>query len=177
MYSNDDCVLYVCAHCLVVAHRLSFKILRRHDLAEDAVRDALLKAILYAKSFDRTRNPCPWFLTIVRRISIDRLLQRQAEKEMTNFNMNTVMLREPEEQEDDSSYDLFYDDVLECIRSLSDRDQQMIHFRFMELLEWTEVAERLGIRKEAAKVAFGRAKIKIRDCIERKGSHNDATNR
>src|SRR5689334_24052451 len=54
-----------------LVYAVSYRVLGRHDLAEDAVQQTFVRAWQAAERYDTTRDPASWLATIARRVAID----------------------------------------------------------------------------------------------------------
>src|SRR5262249_54410684 len=52
-------------------YAVAYRVLGRHDLAEEATQQAFVRAWQGAERFDVDRDPAPWLATIARRTAID----------------------------------------------------------------------------------------------------------
>ncbi|HEY7137557.1 MAG TPA: RNA polymerase sigma factor [Acidimicrobiia bacterium] len=54
-----------------LVYAVAYRVLGRHDLAEDAVQQTFVRAWQAAERYDTTRDPASWLATIARRVAID----------------------------------------------------------------------------------------------------------
>src|SRR5690242_356959 len=64
------------------AYRIAYAVLRSHHDAEDAVQEAFVRVLRYARRLEAVENPKTWLARIVWRVAVDRSGQRQRRREV-----------------------------------------------------------------------------------------------
>lgn len=155
--SFDDVVLPY----LGAAHRLARWLLRNQHDAEDAVQDALLRALIYFRTF-AGGNGRAWFLSIVRNTCylrrsryepavIDAFEEERHTVHQGQPNPETLMLRADDAARIDGA-----------IAALPLRAREVIVLREFEGLSYQEVAEVLDIPAGTVMSTLSRARRALR---------------
>jgi len=126
--------------------------------AEDVTSDVFERALRYRDSYDRERGePVAWLMGIARRCISEALVQRHNPMPPP---------REVESEEIDES--AIRRLVLRgAVRSLDERDQELIALRYGADLTARQIAEVLGQRTNSVEVALHRALVRLRTELER----------
>jgi RNA polymerase sigma-70 factor (ECF subfamily) len=124
--------------------------------AEDATSDTFEHALRYRSTFDPRRGtPAAWLVGIARRAVDDILAHRLTTLEH---------LPEQEAHEHDPTLRL---DLAHAVAQLDDRDRELVALRYGADLTARQIAELLGLRKNAVEVALHRALGRLRSELER----------
>ena len=130
------------------------RILRRRDLAENAVHDAWIK-VRSAKRFDGPSFR-PWFVTIVRHAAFE--VARRAGKVATQYR--PTFENAPQEQA--LLRDELAAEVMRAVEALPERDREMVMLRRFEDATIDDIAARFGLSQAATRCRIHRAYEKLR---------------
>jgi RNA polymerase sigma-70 factor, ECF subfamily len=126
--------------------------------AEDVTSDVFERAIRYRRSYDQSKGePVAWLLGIARRCvdaSLNARPRDQAELEEVAGETSI---------EDDSLRRLT---MVAALRQLSERDQELIAFRYGAELTAAQIGEVLEMQTNAVEVALHRALSRLRGVLE-----------
>jgi RNA polymerase sigma factor (sigma-70 family) len=120
------------------------KVLRSHELAEEATQQTFVKAWRAAAGFDPSRDLGPWLATIARRTAID-LYRRESRRaasrldEMSPAHPGVVELPYDIER----SFEVW--GIRQAITELPAEEAKVVRLQHLEGLTQTEIAERLGV--------------------------------
>jgi RNA polymerase sigma-70 factor, ECF subfamily len=120
------------------AHRAAYLVVHDSAAAEDIAQEAFLAAIRSLDRFDRRRPFGPWLNRIVVNRAIDWARARSLRGETVSDPTAQAMAPEP-------SSDVYSDEVVTALRTLSPEQRALIVLRY--LLEYTpgEIAHTLGL--------------------------------
>ena len=145
---------------------VAMRIVRRREVAEDALHDAFVRVWWHAERFDPTRGPAiGWMITIVRNSAINLLRKTGRETPL-------------ESGDDDESVDLL-DRLAEvpgippidriglarCLGELDHVQRQCVVMAFAEGWSHEELAERLGHPLGTIKSWIRRSLLRLRECL------------
>jgi RNA polymerase sigma-70 factor (ECF subfamily) len=136
----------------VVAHR----VLRRHDLAEEATQQTFVRAWQAAGDLDVDRDPAPWLATIAKHAAIDihRREARRAARSLDDVaeNDRAVVTLPPDIATLDSVWQ-----VRRAIESLPSEEAEVVRLQHLEGMTHTEIADKLDIAVGTVKSRSHRA--------------------
>lgn len=138
------------------AYRYAVSLLHNYAEAEDLVQD-LYERLWRRRLLIRMVGFRQMVMSATRNMAIDRLRERQrrqvseVEAEPLTHMGNMVELA------DSAAI------VRELIRSLPEREREVIHLRDVEQMAYEDIAQMLGCAPSAARVAHSRARQKIKD--------------
>ncbi len=136
-------------------YKVAFYILETQDEAEDAVQELYLKLWKNRDALDGIRNPKAYAMTLLRNICFDRIRQ------VSRFDRADV----PEPSYDpDSVLDSRerLEKVLAAVKSLPDRQREILILRTVEGLDYDEIAARTGTDYLTMRVLLSRARKKLK---------------
>ena len=147
------------------ARRLARWLLRDPDEAEDALQDALLRALRYFDTFT-SGNGRAWFLTIVRNTCHTRRARRPAEADLFDETRHTASVPplDPESlllRQDAGAVVGF------ALDALSERSRTLLVRREIEGLSYQELSEALNIPKGTVMSGLSRARDAFRVAAQR----------
>ncbi len=172
--------------------RYSLMRLRNRELAENAVQETFLAALTARRSFSGRSTERTWMVGILKHKVIDHYRKTFREKSISEIQTD-------EEQTVDSFYDAagnpgkfpkdwmpdpqallhskeFWDTFRECLSKLPERTAAAFSMRELDDLDTPEICKELGINPTNLWVILHRARLQLRECLERnwfekKGSH------
>ena len=142
-------------------YRVAFYILEDEAEAEDAVQELFLKLWSGRDALDGIRNPKGYGIRVLRNLCLDRI--RRSRKMET-----PAVLPEPEwpgRQDEAMDEKERLAKVLDAIKSLPDRQREVLTLRTLDGLSYEEIAERTGMNQLTLRVLLSQARRKIRNVI------------
>lgn len=166
---SEDAIAEVEARYARLALSTAKNILSSREDAEECVSDAL--GVLWEKI--PPENPDPllaYFLRVVRNISLNRRREKNAKKRADGENLPIDELADViafDDREEDSA--LIRDALNGFLASLDKKDRNLFLRRFWFEDDMKEIAEKLGISENNARVRLTRLKAKLRKHLEKEG--------
>jgi len=139
-------------------YRIAFYILESQDEAEDAVQDVYLRLWRDREKLDGIQNPKAYSIRILRNLCLDRL--RAAQKLTFPEEMPEIPSSRLQDDELDEKQRL--DKVLEAIRTLPDRQREIMMLRIVEGLSYEEISQRTSQNYLTLRVLLSRARAKLK---------------
>ncbi len=142
-------------------YKVAFYILETQDEAEDAVQELYLKLWKNRDALDGIRNPKAYCITLLRNRCLDRLRQRR-------LVARPETLPEPEcpgSQDEQIDVRERLDKVLAAIKSLPDRQREVLTLRTLDGLSYEEIARRTGTNYLTLRVLLSQARSKLKKLI------------
>ena len=142
-------------------YRVAFYILEDEAEAEDAVQELFLKLWSGRDALDGIRNPKGYGIRVLRNLCLDRI--RRSRKMET-----PAVLPEPEwpgRQDEAVDEKARLAKVLDAIKSLPDRQREVLTLRTLDGLSYEEIAERTGMNQLTLRVLLSQARRKLRNVI------------
>lgn len=144
--------------------RLAYLILGDPADADDIAQETFLRAYRSLGSFDLTRAPRPWLLSIAANLARNRL--RSVGRYLAALQRAWVADPSPQRptpvvESDDSAR------LWQAVRRLSANDQELIYLRFFSALSESETAQALQVAPGTVKSRTHRALERLRVVIER----------
>ena len=142
-------------------YRIAFYMLESRSEAEDAVQEVYLKLWDTRDALDGIRSPRAYSVTLLKNLCLDRL--RRASR--LTF---PEQLPEPEKthlQDDEMDARMRLEKVLDAVKSLPDRQREILILRTVEGLSYEEIAHRTGMNYLTLRVLLSRARSTIKSKI------------
>ena len=142
-------------------YRVAFYILEDETEAEDAVQELFLKLWSGRDALDGIRNPKGYGIRVLRNLCLDRI--RRSRKMET-----PAVLPEPEwpgRQDEAVDEKERLAKVLDAIKSLPDRQREVLTLRTLDGLSYEEIAERTGMNQLTLRVLLSQARRKLKNVI------------
>ena len=142
-------------------YRVAFYILEDEAESEDAVQELFLKLWSGRDALDGIRNPKGYGIRVLRNLCLDRI--RRSRKMET-----PAVLPEPEwpgRQDEAVDEKERLAKVLDAIKSLPDRQREVLTLRTLDGLSYEEIAERTGMNQLTLRVLLSQARRKLRNVI------------
>ena len=134
-------------------YRIAFYMLESRSEAEDAVQEVYLKLWDTRDALDGIRSPRAYSVTLLKNLCLDRI--RRASH-----------LTFPEQLPDDEmDARMRLEKVLEAVKSLPDRQREILILRTVEGLSYEEIAQRTGMNYLTLRVLLSRARSTIKSKI------------
>ncbi|HEX8375795.1 MAG TPA: sigma-70 family RNA polymerase sigma factor [Geminicoccaceae bacterium] len=147
---------------------VALRLLRRHDLAEEALHDAYLKVWRRAGSYSPERGPAlAWLTTITRRAALDRL--RRQRREISLEDAPEVQELEAPGDEPLARIAASADGaaLLGCLEKLGSEQRNCILLAYRDGYSHDELARLLGRPLGTVKSWVRRSLIRLKQCLER----------
>ena len=142
-------------------YRVAFYILEDAAEAEDAVQELFLKLWSGRDTLDGIRSPKGYGLQVLRNLCLDRI--RRSRKMET-----PAVLPEPEwpgRQDEAVDEKQRLAKVLDAIKSLPDRQREVLTLRTLDGLSYEEISRRTGINQLTLRVLLSHARRKLKNII------------
>ena len=142
-------------------YRVAFYILEDAAEAEDAVQELFLKLWSGRDALDGIRSPKGYGLQVLRNLCLDRI--RRSRKMET-----PAVLPEPEwpgRQDEAVDEKQRLAKVLDAIKSLPDRQREVLTLRTLDGLSYEEISRRTGISQLTLRVLLSQARRKLKNII------------
>ena len=142
-------------------YRVAFYILEDEAEAEDAVQELFLKLWSGRDALDGIRNPKGYGLRVLRNLCLDRI--RRSRKMET-----PEALPEPEwpgRQDEAVDQKERLAKVLAAVKSLPDRQREVLTLRTLDGLSYEEIAERTGMNQLTLRVLLSQTRRKLKNVI------------
>ncbi|MCR4909739.1 MAG: sigma-70 family RNA polymerase sigma factor [Bacteroidales bacterium] len=138
-------------------YKVAFYILESEEEARDAVQDAFVKLWNDRDTLGDVNSPKAYAIRLVKNLCIDRIRRQRLE-----FPEKLPERVSPEGQDDEIDQKERLNMVMEAIKSLPDRQREILWLRTVENLSYDEISERLGMTPLTLRVLLSRARSKIK---------------
>lgn len=143
-----------------LVYAVAFRVLGRHDLAEDAVQQTFVRAWQAADRLDASRDPAAWLATISKRVAID-IYRSAARRSATSLSElasedGTVMSISPDLDAVDDAWH-----VRRAIDALAPEEATIVRLHHLDGMTHTQIARTLGISLGTVKSRSHRAHRKL----------------
>ena len=142
-------------------YKVAFYILETQDDAEDAVQELYLKLWRNRDALDAVRNPRAYAVTLLRNICLDRIRQasRMVEAEPQEGSFGVF---DPDRAMDERER---LQKVLAALKSLPDKQRDILILRTVEGLDYNEIAAITGTDNLTLRVLLSKARKKLKETI------------
>ena len=136
------------------------------EAAEDAVQEALLRALRAMPRFNGNYLVGPWLHRILTNVCSDEgnRMRREGEK-VERFASNDYALKPPPSTEAELGFDIDDTEVLGAIDNLSEQYREALTLRFVDELSYEEVAKAAGVSEDNARARVSRARNAVRAAL------------
>lgn len=137
-----------------------------YSLVDDVVQETFLVVSAKAGQFQRGSNFRAWAWTIAR-YKVLQTLQKvpKAEQRLSDEVIESLCATEASEEwpaEDQLRQ------LAECVRELAPKARQAVELRYQQAHKPPEIARLMGWTVDAVHVALSRARVALRDCVQRR---------
>ena len=129
--------------------------------AEDAVQELFLRLWRGKDALDGIRSPKGYAIRVLRNLCLDRI--RQSRKMLPAEDLPEAA--QPARQDDAVDERERLAKVLDAIKSLPERQREVLTLRTLDGLSYEEIAERTGMNQLTLRVVLSQARRKIRNVI------------
>lgn len=151
----------------------ALRILRKDELAEEAVQDAFVSIWNAAGSYQaHLSSPMTWMATIARNKALDirRRVQASAESDSIEFDSEMADVLPDSAAGPQERMEMSRDaqGLAECMDTLAGRQRQAIGMAFLHEMSHSEVAAQLSLPIGTVKTWIRRGLDRLRDCITKR---------
>ena len=137
------------------------------EAAEDAVQEALVRALRAMPRFNGNYLVGPWLHRILSNVCSDEGNRLRRENEKTErFASNDKALKPPATTESELGLDLDDAALMDAVDNLSEQYREALMLRFVEELSYEEVAAKAGVSPENARARVSRARNAVRAALK-----------
>ena len=140
-------------------YRIAFYILEDRAAAEDAVQEAFLRLWDSRESLDEVLSPRAYCATMVKNICLDRIRRAQ------RLEFPEQLPEVPQHPQDDIDNKQRLAKALDAIKSLPDRQREVLLLRTVEGLSYEEISERTGLGATSLRVILSRARTTLKSKV------------
>ncbi len=158
-----------------------------NEIAEDIVQETFLSALSSAKNFKGNSKERTWLISIAKRRIIDyyRKEARNKERNLSSYNLpfyeegdnkgHWLENRAPKNWEPDSEINLdqFHQILHMCLSLLNPKQRLVFMMKIMDECSNEEVCAEVQISMPNLWTIMHRARLQIRECVEKKGYKNE----
>jgi len=144
---------------------VAMRILRRRDLAEEAVHDCILQVWRKAATFDAARGQArAWLYTVLRNRALNIL---RGERKDGGANEDDLLALESDEETPEACVTRLSDEkaLRRCLERLEPARRGMIVLAYAQGLTHGEVAGRLGLPLGTVKSTIRRSLAALKECM------------
>ncbi len=148
--------------------RVVVAMLRDARATEDLVQQAFVNAYFALERFDRGKDFGVWVKAIARNLVREDLRKRSREQRRVNLyweQLQTDLADEPRRERQEAQ---MADALKKCREELPEHTAAVVALRYEEVMDYELIASRLGRTEEAVKQLLYRARLLLRDCIEKR---------
>ncbi len=145
-------------------YRYALRIVGNEMLAEDVVQEVLVKVWKRESEVGELENSEAWCMTVTRNLALDKL--RRAKPTADIDNVLSVSSDDLTPEQATISGDMM-SIIHNAIASLPTSQNQVIHLREIEGYSYKEIASITGMSEEQVKVYLHRARIALRNKLEK----------
>ena len=144
-------------------HRFAYKLTSDRDSANDLVQDCVLQALDNQEKFTYSKNLKGWMYTLMRNIFVNNY--RRTVREMNIMDDNYSINQQYQIEDEDADRFEFTYDMKHLYRVIHSIPEEMkVPFQmFVAGFKYREIAEKLGISENSAKVQMNGAIRMIRE--------------
>lgn len=159
-----------------LVYRLSLRMLRSQDEAQDACQEVFLRIHRSFDTYDATRPLAPWVGRITYNVCLRRLTRVSRKKSLTTDPVEIAQTADAENPGPDvqAAGKEAHELLEEALLKLSAQDQALVDLRYREGLSDAEVAEATGMPVGTVKTRLHRARGKLRKMLSRVFKGGDA---
>ncbi len=137
------------------------------EAAEDAVQEALVRALRAMPRFNGNYRVGPWLHRILSNVCSDEgNRQRRAHEKTERWASNDRALTPPPTTEAELGLDIDDSELLDAIDGLSEQYREALMLRFVDELSYEEVARVSGVSEDNARARVSRARNAVRAALK-----------
>ena len=137
------------------------------EAAEDAVQEALVRALRAMPRFNGNYLVGPWLHRILSNVCSDEGNRQRREGEKTErYASDSRALNPPPTLEDQLGLDIDDSELADAVDNLSEQYREALMLRFVEELSYEEVAAAAGVSEQNARARVSRARNAVRAALK-----------
>ncbi len=137
------------------------------EAAEDAVQEALVRALRAMPRFNGNYRVGPWLHRILSNVCSDEgNRQRRANEKTERWASNDRALNPPPDTEAELGLDIDDTELMDAVDGLSEQYREALMLRFVDELSYEEVARVSGVSEENARARVSRARNAVRAALK-----------
>lgn len=141
--------------------------------AEDATVEIFIKVRQKIGSFDSSRPFRAWLFKVASNHCWDMLRRRRAQRELETAAMESRPLADPDPDQLERLQAQFAgEEVRKGLAKLPDRSRMALVLRYYAEMNYREIAEEIGVRRQLVGVLLLRARRQLREALEGPGRQN-----
>jgi RNA polymerase sigma-70 factor, ECF subfamily len=171
--SEQLAVLWTKAQPFVAAYITS--LVSDFHRAEDVLQQVAVILVRKFDQYDPAQPFLPWALGIARRELLKQ--QRQLARDRHVFSPDFAEQLGTVYEKMAGEFDGYRQTLAECLKELDGRTRRALDLRYADDLRPAAVAERMQLTAGAARVLLHRARVTLRECIQRRSNMASLANR
>ncbi len=152
-------------HSLI--YRISYNILENNDDANDVSQEVFIKLWEQRNNLENVRNDEAFVVTMTKNVSID-LLRNNRRKATSVIENKDMVCEHREEERIDARNEL--SNLMKCITTLPQTQQEAIKLRHFADMSITEIAETTGQTEVNIRQLLSRARRTMKEKLNRNGN-------
>lgn len=155
--------------CAPMMFGLLLGMLKRRDMAEDALQDCYVKVWQKARTYDAEKgSPLNWLMTVARYHALDHLRQKRPEVEITGEREAQHLLMDDDSQsaEDSATEREGLEQLEHCLDKLRREERQSLLLAYYEGYTHEQLSHHLGHPLGTVKSWVRRGLRTLRACLE-----------
>ncbi len=172
---NDEAFANLVNHCDRSIYRMTLRMTRNHEDAEDARQEALLKAYVNLDRFQGRSRFSTWLMRIAMNEALMNLRKRNTRQvsldeavESNDPKITAMQIPDPgEHPERLYARREMLETLTEAIESLQPQSRDVFVLREVEQFSTVETAKLLGVSPNAVKIRLRRARLELQDRLSK----------
>lgn len=157
-----------------ILYRKALSILKKEDLAEDAVQDTMVRVIYHLdKIREIPKREIPFYLVAITQTTcIDRYRKIQKEKQACVMGYEDDWSKNLSDQKNPEKVFIHTDQIKllnRCLKELPQREIDLLYYCYTMELSGKEIARLMGMTENAVRMALTRARRKVLLAYRKKG--------
>jgi RNA polymerase sigma-70 factor (ECF subfamily) len=148
--------------CLGALHRFALSLTKNEDRANDLVQDCVERCLRKQHLFDG-RNLRSWMFTVCRRVFVNQIRRDKSRGISVDLDDAPSLFLSAGADQD---IQLFYQDVVDNVERLPERDRDLLSLVALRGLKYEEIADELDLPVGTVRSRLSRARAKLRDSLE-----------
>jgi len=158
-------------HYAAAVYRFCRRVLRTREDAEDATMEIFLKLRDKLGQYDPERPFTAWLYRVSANHCWDSLRRRRVRQDLETEDSDSLPLEHPDpSQLEQLIAQRSGDQVRKALAKLPERARMALVLRYYADMEYSEIAEALGVRRTFVGVVLLRARHHLRDALQRAGA-------
>ena len=141
--------------------------------ADDLVQETLLVAMQKAETFDTSREIRPWLVGILRNLA-RRAWRRAMQEDKLKYDGLAEFMDQISEEPSEIFSDEARNRLEQCLDRLQERARKILNLRYTVGMRSHEIGSVVGSTGAAVRVALGRIRQRLRECIGSVGTMQES---